>query len=88
MADFGVGRFVVVARRWRSLILESGSAHSVVLLTVGTLACRAIGVGTLRNWQSGGAGHGGLVGGQGRENGVQAGVVGQRSVRGGNFFGQ
>ena len=29
----------------RSLILESGSAHSVVLLTVGTLACRAIGVG-------------------------------------------
>ena len=45
MLGFGVGRFVVVARRWRSLILESGSAHSVVLLTVGTLACRAVCVG-------------------------------------------
>ena len=47
MVGLGVGRFVVVARRWRSLILESGSVHSVVLLTVGTLACRAIGVGPI-----------------------------------------
>ena len=85
MVGLGVGRFVVEARRWRSLILESGSAHSVMLLTVGTLACRAIG-GTLRNWQSGGAGHAGLVGGQGRGTGVQAGVVGQRSGGGGFFF--
>ena len=41
-----------------------GERCPVVLPTVGTLAC-----GTLKNWQSGGAGHGGLVGGQGRENG-------------------
>ena len=47
MVSSGVGRFVVVARRWRSLILESGSVHSVVLLTVGTLACRAVGVGPI-----------------------------------------
>ena len=47
MEGFGAGRLVVLARWWRSLILESGSAHFVVLLTVGTLACRAIGVGPI-----------------------------------------
>ena len=47
MEGFGAGRLVVLARRWRSLILESGSVHFVVLPTVGTLACRAIGVGPI-----------------------------------------
>ena len=42
--------------------------------------------GTHRNWQSGGAGPGSLVGGQGQGNGVQPGVVGQRSGGGGGFF--
>ena len=37
----------MVLARWRSLILESGSAHFVVLLTVGTLACRVIAVGPI-----------------------------------------
>ena len=45
MKGFGAGRLVVLARWWRSLILESGSAHFVALLTVGTLACRAVAIG-------------------------------------------
>ena len=44
--------------------------------------------GTHRNWQSGGAGPGSFVGGQGPGNGVQAGVVGQKSGEGGGFIGQ
>ena len=44
--------------------------------------------GTHRNWQSGGAGPGAFVGGQGRGNVVQAGVVGQRSGGSGGFIGQ
>ena len=47
MEGFGSGRLVVLARRWSSLILESGSVHSVALLAVGTLACRTIGVGPI-----------------------------------------
>ena len=46
MEGFGAGRLVVLAR-WRSLILESGSAPFAVLLTVGTLVCRAIVVGPI-----------------------------------------
>ena len=46
MEGFEAGRLVVLAR-WRSLILESGSALFAVLLTVGTLACRAIVVGPI-----------------------------------------
>ena len=41
----GVGRLVLEARRRRYLILDSDSALTVVLLTVGTLAFRVIGVG-------------------------------------------
>ena len=46
-------------------------------------------VPNIGEWQHspGGAGREGLVGCQGRENGVQAGVVGQRSVMGGSYFG-
>ena len=44
--------------------------------------------GTHRNWQSGGAGPGSLVGGQGHGNGVQPGVVGPRSGGGSGFIGQ
>ena len=91
MVGLGVERFVAVARRWRSQTLVSGNTHSVVLLTVGTLACRAIGVGP--------SGVGSLavqvmgvslvvrVGG----NGVQAGVGGWSEVwcwRRGEGFGQ
>ena len=46
MEGFGAGRLVVLAR-WMSLMLESGCALSVVLLTVGTLVCRAIVVGPI-----------------------------------------
>ena len=89
MVGFGAGRFVVLARQWRSLILESGSVHSVVLLTVGTLACRVIGVGPIGNGSLAVQVLGVLfVGGQGRGNGVQVGVVGQRSGGGGGFIGQ
>ena len=62
----GVERFVV-ARRWRSLILESGSGAAHCWNT--RLSCYRC--GTHRNWQSGGAGHGGLVSGQRRENGFR-----------------
>ena len=75
----GVRQFVAVARWWRSLTLVSGNAHSVVLLTVGTLVFRAIGVGLSGIGSMAVQGHGGLVGGQGRGNGIQAIVVGQRS---------
>ena len=39
-------------------------------------------------WQSGGAGPASFVGGQGRGNGVHAGVVGQRSGGSSGFIGQ
>ena len=44
--------------------------------------------GTHRNWQSGSAGPGSIVGGQGHGNGVQPGVVGPRSGDGCGFIGQ
>ena len=44
--------------------------------------------GTHRNWQSGGAGPGGFVRGQGRGNGVQMGVVGPLTGGSGGFIGQ
>ena len=46
MEGFGAGQLVVLAR-WRSLVLENGSALFAVLLTVGTLVCRAIVVGPI-----------------------------------------
>ena len=76
MVGSWVERFVLEARRRRYLILESGSAPTVVLLTVGTLAFRVLG----------GVGQGGLGGGQGRGSRAEAGVVGQRSGRGGGFL--
>ena len=68
--------------------MESGSAPCVVPLADGTLASRVDGVGTpgivnLAFW-----GKGVLVVVRAEGNGVEAGVVGQRSGRGGRFFGQ
>ena len=61
MVGSGEERFVVAERRRRYLTLESGSAPFAVPLTVGTLAFRAIRVGTSRYRQSGGSGQGVLM---------------------------
>ena len=74
MVGLGVVRFVVVARRWRVPNIGEwqctfcGAAHC---WNTRLSCCRC---GTLGNWQSGGAGHGGLVGNQGQENGQRSGV--------------
>ena len=68
----------MVLARWRSLVLESGSVLSVVLLAVGTLACRAIGVGPIGIGSLAVQVLGVLLVVKGRGNGVQVGVVGQR----------
>ena len=82
MEGFGTGRLVVLAR-WRSLILGSGSAPFAVLLTVGTLVCRAIVVGpiVIGSLAVQALGVLGMVV-QGR------GVVGPRSSGGSGFIGQ
>ena len=76
----GVGKVVEVPNIGEWQCTFCGAAHC---WNTRLSCCRC---GTLRNWQSGGAGHGGLVGGQGRGNGVQAGVVGQRPGAGSGFF--
>ena len=78
----------MVLARWKSLRLESGSALSAVLLTVGTLVCRAIVVGPIVIGSLAVQALGALLVVKVHGNGVQPGVVGPRSRGGSGFIGQ